>query len=255
MEIKYFLADPTGNITGLVESPVSVEHQPEIAEMIMNKEPSCEQVGFIMDPVEGSDITLRMAGGEFCGNATMTIAAYFCSKNDLQDNAERDVNVKVIGTTGIFPVRVKRENEIFYGTIMMPKPISISEKILPFENHNYRYPVVEFTGISHVVIEDNVPVYLPEGAIKLWADRLKVKGIGLMLLNKEKTEIRPLVYVKEPESLVWESSCASGTTAVTAYLSSRPGGPKTFSFKEPGGTLKTSVDENGNIFLTGKVIF
>lgn len=255
MEINYLLANPTGNITGLVESEVSIENQPKIAEMIMKKEPSCEQVGFVMDSVEGSDITLRMAGGEFCGNATMTTAAYFCKKNEMADGEEREVKVKVVGTPGLVEVSVKKDKGCFFGTVSMPRPLKISDELLPFENHNYRYPVVTFAGISHIVIEDNVPVYLPEGAIKIWADRLKVSGLGLMLLNKEKTEIRPLVYVDEPEGMIWESSCASGTTAVGAYLTKKAGKPGKYSFKEPGGILEIETTADGRFLLSGRVEF
>lgn len=255
MDINYFLANPTGNITGLVNTKVPVERHAEIADIIMKKEPSCEQVGFLMDSVENSDITLRMAGGEFCGNATMTTAAYYCKSNGMSEGEEKEVKVKVIGTPGLVNVTVKKENGIFFGTISMPKPLKISEELLPFENHNYRYPVVTFAGISHIVIEDNVPVYLPEAAIKVWADRLKVSGLGLMLLNKEKTEIRPLVYVTVSEGMIWESSCASGTTAVGAYLSKKSGKPGKYSFKEPGGVLQIETTEDGRFLLTGRVDF
>lgn len=255
MQIRYVLCNPTGNITALVDSPVPVENQPMAAEQIMKKEPTCEQVGFILEPVEGSDITLRMAGGEFCGNATMSTAAYYCKKALLNDGESKEVKVKVVGTSGLIPVRVKKEKTTFFCTLEMPKPLKISEELFSFENHNYRYPVVSFTGISHVVIEDNVPVYLPEGAIKLWADKLKVSALGLMLLNRDKSEIRPLVYVNYPESLIWESSCASGTTAVGAYLAKKSDTTSSFSFKEPGGVLKIEKTSDGRFLLTGQVDF
>ena len=107
--IKYHVMDPTGNITILVETPVAEASQPFVAAKLMELEPEVEQVGFLTlaetpEPdrsgclqqkmasqpektqqsekiplAESSqnkyDIALRMAGGEFCGNATMSAAA------------------------------------------------------------------------------------------------------------------------------------------------------------------------------------
>lgn len=255
MDVNYFLCNPTGNITALVESEVKVELHSKIGEMILAKEPTCEQVGFILPPENGSDITLRMAGGEFCGNATMSVAAFFCKKNGLSDGEEKEVFVRVIGTKENVRVFVKKEKGEYYGKVDMPKPRKIYDYKFTFESHNYIYPVVEFESISHVIIEDDVPVYMPEQCIKYWCDSLKAKALGLMLLNKDKTALRPLVYVKEPESLTWESSCGSGTTAVAAFLSKKSNNPVSLSLSEPGGILSVECLEDGTIKLSGKVEF
>lgn len=255
MEVKYFLCNPTGNITGLVESDIPVERHPEVASKIMEKEPSCEQVGFLLPKEDGSDITLRMAGGEFCGNATMSTAAYFCKKNKLADGEKRKVSVKVIGTKDPISVDVLLKDKEYYCTLEMPRPIKISDFKFTFEGHNYWYPVVTFTGISHVIIEDDVPFSMPERCIKLWCDQIKEESLGLMLLNKDRTSLRPLVYVKNPESLVWESSCGSGTTAVGAYLTKKQSKPLKLELNEPGGKLSVETFENGSIKLSGKVEF
>ena len=77
-DLKYCIFDPTGNITALVETAVDIADQPAAASHIMELEPDVEQVGFISyaeDPAAGvAPVSLRMAGGEFCGNATMCAA-------------------------------------------------------------------------------------------------------------------------------------------------------------------------------------
>ena len=81
-DIKYSILDPTGNITALVESEVAVERQPAAAEAIMKRHTEVEQVGFVrFDPEEGIDAQLRMAGGEFCGNASLCTAALYLMRN------------------------------------------------------------------------------------------------------------------------------------------------------------------------------
>lgn len=254
MEVKYILCNPTGNITALVETKIPVEKHPLVAEMIMEKEPTCEQVGFLLPGEEGSDITLRMAGGEFCGNATMSTAAYYVQRTECEEGSITNVKVKVIGTSGLIDVKIEKKGSEYFGTIEMPKPSSIKDVLFTFENHNYKYPVVNFTGISHVIIEDSIPFYMPERCIKMWCDKLKSLGVGLMLLSEDKKSLRPLVYVKNPETLVWESSCASGTTAVGAYFAKKAGKPVKMELSEPGGTLMVETFEDGKIFLTGKVV-
>ena len=77
--IDYCVLDPTGNITILVTSSVPVHLQPQIASQLMNLEPEAEQVGFLSRD-DSCDIALRMAGGEFCGNASMCAAVYAASE-------------------------------------------------------------------------------------------------------------------------------------------------------------------------------
>ena len=70
MEIHYVLMNPCGNRTVLVETPVAGKDYKKIATALMKKEPTAEQVGFL-EMGENGNYILKMAGGEFCGNATM----------------------------------------------------------------------------------------------------------------------------------------------------------------------------------------
>ena len=46
-DLKYYIFDPTGNITALVESGVAAADQPAVASRIMERHPDVEQVGFL----------------------------------------------------------------------------------------------------------------------------------------------------------------------------------------------------------------
>jgi len=252
-DLKYHLFNPTGNITALVESEVPECDQPAVAERILEKETECEQVGFISCGIEGSDITLRMAGGEFCGNATMSTAVYYLMNQELHNDEERTVFVKVIGTNGLIEVKVMKDQDKYFGTVKMPKALKISRELFKFEGYTYEYPVVSFGAISHVICEEKMPIYMAESAIKQWCEKLGTFGLGFMLVNEDRTELRPLVYVKNPETLYWESSCASGTTAAGAYFCKLENKDVEYSFKEPGGILTIKACENGDLFLSGTV--
>ena len=75
--------------------------------------------------------------------------------------------------------------------------------------------------------------------------------------------LTPLVYVPEAGTLVWENSCASGTSAVGVWAASvqKRGNMKAGSqekaikmtLQEPGGILSVEVSPSGEIRLTGTV--
>ena len=113
--------------------------------------------------------------------------------------------------------------------------------------------LVRFQGISHVILEEEPERESAERLAKLLCRRLKADALGLMFCDRESERLTPLVYVPNAGTLCWESSCASGTTAVGAWLASKTEGKGQWRFHEPGGTLTVSADENGSLFLAGYV--
>lgn len=86
MIVEYKLYNPSKNYTALVAGEFDRDTKLNIAKKIFEKEPVCEQVGFVN--VKGKVAVLEMAGGEFCGNASMCAAIMTglkkvkCSGND-----------------------------------------------------------------------------------------------------------------------------------------------------------------------------
>ena len=74
-----------------------------------------------------------------------------------------------------------------------------------------------------------------------------------MFLDRERGVLKPLVYVPSAATLFWESSCASGTTAVGAYLAAKSGAAVRMPLKQPGGTLEIEADPDGKLLLKGSV--
>ena len=85
MKIDYCVFNPTNNITVLVETPVMPEQYSIIAENIMKIEPTAQQVGFV------NDHSLYMAGGEFCGNASISAAALCYMRNGITVGKDREI--------------------------------------------------------------------------------------------------------------------------------------------------------------------
>ena len=239
--IRYRVMDPSGNITILVETPVPEASQPSVALKLMELEKDAEQVGFL-SPGDGCDISLRMAGGEFCGNATMSAAAA-AAENAGTD--EGSLLVRVSGCPDLVRADVTRlPDGSFRGAVDMPRPLAVEEMRLPLgtpggesaqQSHAaglsadltsgwYMLPVVHFEGISHVIIGGERESVVAgeawksraEELARQWCSYLKKSALGLMFLDAESSRMTPLVYVPGADTLVWENSCASGTTAAGA---------------------------------------
>ena len=108
MKNSYYYADPTGNITLL--APLSSEYADKAKEAakLMKLEPSAEQVGFLGGSREDYDISLQMAGGEFCGNAALSAAAVFCLNAGGNSNREKTIRVSVSGAADPVSVLIRQ---------------------------------------------------------------------------------------------------------------------------------------------------
>ena len=71
-------------------------------------------------------------------------------------------------------------------------------------------------------------------------------------LREGSLELRPLVFVPALGTCFWESSCASGTTAVGIYLAEHGRAVSEMAVHEPGGDLDITFSD-GRIILGGVV--
>ena len=264
-DLEYCIFDPTGNITALVETDVDIEDQPAAAARIMELEPDVEQVGFISyagNTADGSvPVSLRMAGGEFCGNAAMCAAALFAIRSGLQGGA---VPVRISGATAPVLVRLKRQAEGSFGAAAeIPPAIRIGMVDT--------LPIVEMEGISHIIIEPDSGLFgikedsaLAESLLRQWCGALGADCLGMMFLSEaatgaaiagESRVLTPLVYVPGADTMFWENSCASGSAAAGMYLAARTGAPVDVTFDEPAGRLRVESDPaSGRTVLHGSAI-
>ncbi len=245
MDIRYVLMNPTGNRTILVESPVPRKDYAKTAALLMKKQPTAEQVGFV-DFTRSESLKLEMAGGEFCGNASMC-AGVLAVKRGL---AKEEVALCVSGAKEPVSVKVTKNK----GLVSMPGTAEVTEKKLTLEEKEYLFPVVKLPGITHVIIRPrSFAKSKAKKAAALWCKQLKADSLGLLFVNQDFSEMTPFVYVPSPMTAVWENSCGSGSVALAAFLSEKNPRKKSWSFKEPGGVLK--VRKEGETFrLEGTVV-
>lgn len=256
--VRYSILDPTGNITALVESAVEVAMQPAIAASIMRRHPEVEQVGFVRLPVSQNTDNhlhgaLRMAGGEFCGNATMSAAALCALRAGVGERGiQLAVSMSVSGAKEPVGVLLRRETDgSFAAGVHMPGALGVEPVELAFGEMRGSLPLVRMEGISHLIIEPSSPFFClrerpeaAEQAVRQWCHALSADGLGLMFLEEGSAARRmtPLVFVPGANTVFWESSCASGSSAVGMCLASREGTPVDLSLAEPGGKLHVKSD-------------
>lgn len=250
MELEYVVADPTGNITLLVTGPAPERERARAAAYLMGLEPAAEQAGFLSLTDGGA--RLDMAGGEFCGNASLAAAAVYAREKGLRAGERITLPVSVSGTPRPVTASVAAlGGGSFSGTVDMPPPLSARIRAFTLGGAEYSLPLVSFPGIAHVIAGGDMPRETAEAAARAWCADLSAPALGLMLLDEEKKRVRPLVYVPGADTMFWESSCASGAAAVGAWLSARDGAPRRLDLSGPGGVLSIEADLTGNLLRLG----
>ena len=205
---------PGGNNTALVNSKAKkLFKRKAINDLLLKAFPDVEQVGFIKSSTKYPKLT--MAGGEFCGNATRSFAYL------LLNGKKGMLTLKVSGTTQLLAAGSKKK-----GTAYAQMPIIKSlESVKKISKNLYQ---VTLEGIIHVIY--NKPVNnlsnekLKKLAKKILAEQNLLLGspaAGVMFIEEKNQEIvlKPVVWVRDIQTLFFETACASGSTAVGLWLS------------------------------------
>ncbi len=256
MDLKYTVIDPTGNITVLVTSPVLREKHRAVAQYLLSLEPQAEQVGFLEECATG-DARLQMMGGEFCGNATMSLGAWLC-RDALSDGMTQELSLEVSGVSGLVGCSVTGLGDCFIGTVHMPLPEKVELCRFPLGSTSLELPVVFLPGICHIIAPSSDQLRSEaEQLLRAWSAQFPHEAVGLLLLDEDNMSFRPLVYVKNTDTAVWENGCGSGTAAIGTYMTARYGASQCLSVKQPGGTIAVATQLTGNtvtsLTITGTI--
>lgn len=261
MELHFIKTSPTENMTLLIETPVPREQQLEIAErLIAYGSVYAEQAGYIEEATHPqAEKRLQMMAGEFCGNASLSLAAVLAEEKGLAQGEETEILLEVSGTEALVCCRMKKEETGYFGRVAMPLPRSIEKKMFSLEGKSYELTVVAFAGISHIVVPASLwgadGAAKAEAAAKAWAAELPA-AFGILLFDEEKQTLQPLVCV-QGATLIWERGCGSGTSAIGAYLAAREGKSLSVNLQQPGGVMGAEVvyenETMQSLQITGKV--
>lgn len=204
-EFKYYIYNPSGNITALVEgNNIDEKTMKIINDEIMKNNKSIEQVGFI----NNKKYELKMAGGEFCCNATRCAAYHYLNGK----SKEIEIFVTNIVKAGV------NDNGVAYCEIPLLKETS---KLIKLDRGIY---YIKMDGISHIVLDKKTSKKYINNIrnIKTTAMTLIEKydikdneAIGVIFTEEvnSRLKIHPVVWVQKIDTLFYENACGSGTTA------------------------------------------
>jgi diaminopimelate epimerase len=258
-EIDFIKFNPTQNMTILVNTEHPVEDYKYIASKIMSYDNVyAEQVGFIGKPLKDkADANLYMAGGEFCGNACMALAALVASRKNLVHNNFTKIFLEVSGTEELVMCHVKRSFNKYYCEIKMPIPENIEQRSIKYDKDYLETTVIQYKEFVHIVIEveqfTEIVRRSAEGLAKLLGSTLETNLIGILLYKSKSNELAPLIYIPHLDSLVWERGCGSGTASIGAYLYWKNKEDIAAPIKQPGGTIKVMVNSNQGNLISLKI--
>ncbi|MDR2535861.1 MAG: hypothetical protein LBD29_07515 [Treponema sp.] len=245
MTFEIVVADPAKNITLLVLNPV--ENRAEAAKLLLAEQSlHAEQVGFVIPPKTLQGLwRLEMMGGEFCGNGARSFGLFVARTIGLSGNAE--VTIEVSGMKEPLPVRLQVEK----GTaeVRIPKPLS--QDALNFQGQSL--PAYRFDGITHLIAPGIPPEEQTFFMIKrVFETRFPFpQALGVLFFDQAARFMVPAVYVYHTDSLIFESSCGSGSAALGLWLEeSRYEGESRVAVPQPGGIIEVQTVKKGGAVLT-----
>jgi diaminopimelate epimerase len=246
----------------IVEPPVKeASLRADLANVIMDSNHlGAEQVGYVSFLSDGTP-RLDMMGGEFCGNATRSLLAYLVEVNHkslrkvetTKDSWETTVSVS--GVQHVLKAQVFKTGELIDTTVEMPLGATITEA--SFEARPVR--IVTMDGITHVLLntsdfkfsENSYREFSKKIRTELQLTELDAVGVIWWTANTENNfEIKPVVWVKNTDSLYYETACGSGTAALAIAIAEQSKKSISVLVQQPSGkTISANVfcDSRGAI--------
>ena len=241
MKLTVVRADPAGNITLFVLTPVEPEKRAAIAEKLMGMEEfGAEQVGYRCAPEAGFDGHMIMSGGEFCGNASRAYGYLTAQEKGVQGKAHLVLDV----SGSDVPVEVDVDTDAGTARAKMPLPKLIQHR----EAGGRAGVLVHLGGIAHFVVDGMEPSeeFLKTAEAEIFAGFPELDAYGVMFYDSTSGKLTPLVKVPAANSLYWEGSCGSGSLAtVIAGPEGMPDGDYAMDLVQPAGTVRAEVSREG----------
>lgn len=251
-KIEYKVLNPGGNKTALVKGINYTDKQKRlINKLIMEKYLDVEQVGFLSNEKN----RLEMAGGEFCVNATR------CAVYEYLKGEKGELEISVSGAEKMLKGKVI-DNDKVEVTMKIEKDL---KDLIEMKND---FTCVKIDGILTAVSnEEKSEKYIEklkenEELTKIELKEImkkelnsKEKAEGIMLLEKENGNIRinPIVWVKEIDTVFYETACGSGSlgTAIYEVLNNKSTSSKLI---QPSNyTIEIDLDVKDNYIKNAKI--
>lgn len=242
--LDVIVADPAGNITIMVLTPVDRKDYAKVAQKLLeNKTLNGEQVAFILP--DSTYPAMEMCGLEFCGNASRAFALYKAAAATPQQN---EITVTVSGCDK--PLTARIDHQTGNVEMDMPVPDEVRDFSAKELSLNKDGTLVRLDGIAHLILTDIAPM---KDTFEMLCDFIyenydpDLPAFGVMFCDTVNQMMTPVVYVKDVDTTYFEGSCASGTVAAAYALAlTQENGEHRLELQQPGGTLSTTTIKKEN---------
>ncbi len=214
----------------------------------MVKYPTIEQVGFYstIGP------SLEMAGGEFCGNATRSLAFY------LLKGRSGYLTIRVSGVMQPLEVGVDAGGNAWTQMPIYSDPQRIQA--------TGEYTIVPLQGIKLVIFDIKKPLGLINAKKKAHSilsslnllSSESAAGVMFVRRKQNKYSLEPVVWVRDIKTFFYETACGSGSVALALREAKRLRTDVILDITQPSGSdIRCSVSFNDQRFsfasISGKV--
>lgn len=251
---RFKIFNPGGNKTALVLENCTNEEKKVINDTILKENLEVEQVGFL----NKENRVLQMAGGEFCVNATR------CAIWECLNGKEGNIEINVSGYKEKIIGGITKENKVY---VKLPINNNINNII---ENKD-KMSIIKLDGIVLLVLneessrdyiealkkdEKKTKIELKE---KMKETKIDEKALGIILLENEndKLKINPIIWVKEIDTVYYETACGSGSLAAAIYKNYIEGTNQIEILQPSGGiiSIKLNIEKDfiKNAIIMGRV--
>lgn len=249
---RVVITRPGGNDTAIVFDPIPREQQGDLSLRIQKTYPGIEQVMFVetgkVEAVHG-----QMAGGEFCGNATRSLGYLLRDgKDGVQtlevSGADQPVNVVVSGQNARTSVPIKPD----FSAIQ--KNVETGEYIVEMQGISFLVTTPDqITGRQVLVLQDEEEKKARAVKILNETGLAKQPASGLLIadkINDAVYKLSPYIFVRDTQSMYYETGCGSGSAAVGAIAAMESGkSVHDLQVIQPSGmTLSVTVERDDRTF-------
>ncbi|TSA45439.1 hypothetical protein D4R52_02500 [bacterium] len=267
-KVNYALIDPGGNATVLVLDKIKRSLQNFLAQKIMaGNQLKCEQVGFI-EPARSKRALLRlqMMGGEFCANALRATAVWL-SQINKPAKVIKNYSVETSGTDQLIAVTTQTDYRGYVQwaetEIPMSRELKTEKILLDLGGKRVPAQMIQLDGITHILVPNRLfrkNLDFRKAFVRLYKDyKIKNEAAGIIFCKKNsrgRFAIKPVVYVRKTDTIVFETSCASGTICLAIAKGILDGIKEIFVQQPSSYDLIVRVEMTGQkkrIFVGGKI--
>ncbi len=255
MQLHFIKASPCRNTTVFITDPAVRAQYGLIAGQVMSPEYlAAEQAGFLTDPQHPEALLrLEMAGGEFCGNATLALAALAVRQGRTDG---KSFYVECSGAAEPLACTVlKLPRNRWRARAEMPAGDDVHPLTLQVGGQSYAGGLVILPGICHFVLPGSLPCSQYEPLMAQLSAAVRAEAYGIIPYEETSAahyRIVPYVYVPAAGSRVFEQACGSGSLSLGLWLRHKTG-LQYSEVAQPGGIL--TVETGKQNYITAEVYF